>query len=79
VAWPDPQSFANFAQTLVRAGAVRPAVGLFAILISLSTIDTLKTLPQWEGIFWLPFLIASVLGFSGTYAVTIFLLRRDQG
>jgi hypothetical protein len=70
----DAKAVASFAKALVAAKAIKPAVGIFAIFLSLVATEVANQFcSSSQLLFWIPTLIAGALGASGAWAICAFL------
>jgi len=74
---PVARAAADLAKALVKAKAIKPAVGALAVLLSLLSAFEASVLSQLpEQVFC--FIMAIVLGIAGTASIVMFLLARDK-
>jgi hypothetical protein len=72
---PLAQAAATIAQALVHAGAIRLVAGILVDLLALLAVWVASNLPQWEGLFWVPFGMAVALAIIGTATIGWFFVR----
>lgn len=68
---------ADFGKTLVKAGAIKPAIGLFLVILGLYAITIIIGLSPSQLVFWPPFILAVVLPITGLWAIVAFIRAPD--
>jgi uncharacterized membrane protein HdeD (DUF308 family) len=63
---------ADFGKTLVNAGAIKPAIGIWLILTGLLAIAIASSFDQSRLVFWPPFIVAIILFVVGLWAIVSF-------